>query len=135
ADELTILADAQSIRSDLSHCRTKLLGEAKSIGADLKGLPNSSQNRSLLATFKSDEKRCLNTLKADVSALVKAGASGARAALADGIRVFLDPTNAKARSRLANDLARLRQAGTGPLNKLLSDLASCQATVTGDLKA
>src|SRR2546423_7758880 len=99
ADELQLLGDARSIRADLKKCGSKLSAELRQITADLKGLPNSSQNRALLAKLRMDEHRALYAMKRDANNLVRAGSTGVRRAIADGIAVFFSPGDAAARAK------------------------------------
>ena len=135
ADELKIVADANSIKADVAHCRRTLKLDAQTISADLKRLPNTAPNRSLLTTLKGDVNHQLVTVKADVSALLKAGEADARKAMADGIRVFLNPTNSAPRAKLAADIRKLQTETATPLAKLLGDLSSAKTAIANDLSA
>jgi hypothetical protein len=135
ADELKIVSDARTARSDVFHYTPILIADAKSIAADLKSLANTSQNRSLGAKLKSDATQWFTRLKTEVLSIIHTGEPDARKAVVDGIAVYLNPSNTSARSQLSADLTQLQSVTSGPIAKLLSDAASARTAILSDLTA
>jgi hypothetical protein len=135
ADELKIVSDAGTARSDVFHYAPILIAGAKSIAADLKSLANTSQNRSLGAKLKSDATQWFTRLKTEVLSIIHTGEPDARKAVLDGIAVYVNPSNTSARSRLSADLTHLQSVTSGPITKLLSDAGSARTAILADLTA
>lgn len=135
ADELKIVSDAGTARSDVLHDAPILIADARAIATDLKSLANTSQNRGLGATLKSDVTQWFARLKTEVLNLIHTGEPDARKAVAAGMAVYLNPSNTSARARLSADLTHIESVTSGPIAKLLSDAASARTAVLADLNA
>lgn len=134
-DEANLVADARSVRAAVRQFAPLLQADARAIARDLTGVSNTPANRKLVASLRSDQQKWVATLGSDASKLVQAGQVNARKAVMDGIRALLNPTNAAALSRLANDLSALQAAGSAPLSKLLSDAAAGRTVLVSDVNA
>ena len=135
AAETKLLGDLKTVRADLQHARPALSADLKSLTAELKKLPPSAQNKSLLATLRADENKTVNTIRQDLSAVLRAGAGDARAILGDAIRLFLSPSNSADQKKLAADLGKLQKDTSAPLATLSSDLNTYEAKLSSDLTA
>lgn len=135
ADELKIVSDAGTARSDVLHFAPILIADAKSVAADLKSLANTSQNRSLGTKLKSDATQWFTRLKTEVLTIIHTGEPDVRRAVADGIAVYLNPSNTSARNRLSADLTHLQSVTSGPIAKVLTDAASARTAILADLTA
>lgn len=135
ADELKILADARAVRADVQKFGPSLLAEAKQIRASLKALPATAQNNTLGSRLRADVAAWYGNLKSDVLTLVRTGESAARKSVADGIAVYLSPSNTAARAKLAADLKSLDTATAAPITRILADVASARTAVFNDLNA
>ena len=135
ADETKLLGDARTIRSDVQHFAPLLKTDERVIQNDLRGLPNNATNRTLTGTLRGDVQAGIGKLRRDVGNLIRVGSSDARKAVADGISLFFNPTNASAQSRLAADITRLQNETAAPLAALLTDAAAFQSKITQDLTA
>lgn len=135
ADETRLLGDARTIRAEVSHFGSLLKADSRLIQADLRGLPNTPGNRALVATLRTDVQKGIAKLQKDVATVIRVGSADARRALADGLAVFLNPTNAPALARLAGDITRLTTEAAAPIGTVLADAASFQSTVSHDLTA
>jgi hypothetical protein len=133
ADLLRIVGDGQAIATDVRQSLPTLLADARAISSDLHALPNSVQNQPLVKKLRLDQQSWISTLRADGAAAAHAGSAKARLAIADGIRVFLHPTNLTFIARLGADLLSLGSAVAGPLSTLQSQAASGQAAILADL--
>ena len=134
-DEGRLLGDARSIRADVHHFGSVLKNDSRLIQTDLRGLPGTPANRTLVSTLRADVQKGVAKLQKDVAAVVRVGSADARRAIADGLAVFLNPTNARALARLAGDITRLTTEVATPVATVLADAASFQSTVNHDLTA
>lgn len=134
-DEVQLVSDARSIRSDVQHFGRSLKNDEKVIQSDLRGLPDNATNRGLVGTLRTDVRNGIGKLQRDVANLIRVGSSDARRALADGIALFFNPNNSGAQSRLANDIVRLQNETATPIATVLSDATSFQTKVAQDLTA
>ena len=135
ADETRLLGDARAIRAEVSHFGSLLKSDARTIQADLRGLPNTPANRALTSTLRTDVQKGIARLQKDVSVVIRVGSADARKALADGLAVFLNPTNAAALGRLAGDITRLTTATAAPIATVLADATAFQSQVGQDVSA
>ena len=135
ADELKIVSDANSARTDVLHFAPILVADAKSVAADLKSLSNTAQNRTLGAKLKTDATQAFAHLKSEVLAIIHTGGPVAKKAVIDGLAVFANPSSVAARARLSADLKHLQSVTSGTIAKFLSDAGSARTAILGDLNA
>lgn len=134
-DLVQLRADSLALKASLMHQVPVLHVDGQSLAKDLKGLPNSAQNRPLLGKLRVDEAHSFATLGADVTAMFKLGHGVVGKLVVDAMRFAAHPTDAALRAKLAADVTVIQGAATGLATKFLSDLESCQTTLVGDLNA
>src|SRR5437016_154498 len=78
SDELKIVTDAKSARSDVFHYAPILKTDAKSILKDVRSLANTTQNRTLSSHLTTDATSWFSRLKGDVLTIIRAGGADAR---------------------------------------------------------
>lgn len=135
ADELLLASDVKALHADLKAYGSTYKADVKALGADLKALPKSHQNVLLLNVLKKDQNKCAATLMADFAHLMAVDRPAVNKLTADAFRVFLHPTDATAKAKLAGDITAFQSAGAAPMAQFATDLAACGQTLAADVAA
>ena len=135
ADELAVLSDVKALHADLKAYGSAYKSDVKALHDDLQALPKSPQNMLLLNVLRADQNKCAATLRADFAHLMAVDRPALHKLAADGLRVFMHPTDAAAKATLAADITAFQSAGAAPLATFMTDLAACTTTLSADASA
>jgi hypothetical protein len=135
ADELALAADAKTLHMDLKAYGPIYKADVKALAADLKALPKSPQNQLLLNALRRDQNKCAATLLGDFAHLMAVDRPAVGKLTADAFRVFLHPTDAIAKAKLAADITAFQSASAAPMAQFATDLAACGQTLAADAAA
>jgi hypothetical protein len=132
-DGAQLATDVGGARADVLQYAKTLTGDVRSIAADTRGLPASSEKRGLLNTLRTDGLKSAAVLRADVRSIVTVATSNGKRTIADAIHVFEHPTNLTYIARLASDIIAIGSGLDAPLAKLQSDVAAGRSALLADL--
>lgn len=135
ADELAVAADIKAFHADLKAYGPTYKADVKALKADLEALPKSEQNALLLNVLRADQNKCAATLRADFAHLMAVDRPALHKLRADGLRVFMHPTDAAAKAALAADITAFQSANAAPLATFMADLTACTHTLSTDVAA
>src|SRR6185312_15416538 len=123
------LSDLGAFKSDVAALKASLV---QALAQDVRGLPNSGMNRSLVATVRADELRALSLLKADAAALLHVGGGKVARAISTGTHAATHPSD-KAQSLFSAALTNLQSAKDAIIIRFANDVQNIGAKVSTDV--
>lgn len=133
ADGAQLAADIGAARTDVTQYARALLGDVRTVTADVRNVPASTQKQALLKTLRADENKWASVVRADVQSVVTAAKANGHATVNDAILVFRHPTNLTYIARLASDLAAIGSGLDAPLSQLQTDASAAYTALLGDV--
>ena len=133
ADGTQLATDVGAARADVTQYVTTLKTDVRSVAADLRGLPKSAGNRSLVSALQADESKSVAAVRADVRSIVTVATANGKRTIIDAIHVFTHPTNLAFIARLVSDVVSIGSGLSAPLAKLQADVSSGRAALLTDL--
>lgn len=125
-------SDVAALRASLVQAVPTVMADIQALAQDVRGLPNSGMNHSLVATVRADELRALSLLKADAAALLQVGGGKAARAFSTGAHAAARPTD-KAQALFSAALANLQSAKDAIVIRFANDVQNIGAKVSTDV--
>ena len=128
-------SDGLASLSDLAGCRFTIAADAKAVSREVRKLPHTAQERTLVKAFHKEQSQWLRTLMRDYHKLLSAGISSGRRAVKEGKILINDPSNSVAQAKMLSALQTLQQRGNPPLSALLADMSAVNSSLNASLTA
>jgi hypothetical protein len=132
-DGAQLVTDIQSARANVIHYENTLATDVRTVAADVRSVPASTQRQTLLRAIRTDETKWADTIRADIRSVVTVATANKTATVAAAIRVFHHPTNLTYIAELVADIAKIGSALDAPITKLGSDVTAGRTALVSDL--
>ena len=133
ADGAQLAADVGVARTDVTQYAKALIGDVRTVAADVRNVPASTQKQTLLKTLRTDETKWASVIRADVHSVATAASANGHKTINDAILVFRHPTNLTYIARLASDIAAIGSGLNAPLSQLQTDTSAAYTALLADV--
>ena len=135
ADGLKLETDAKALAAEFKSSVATFKADAAALKVDVKALPKTAANRKLEGAVLRDQAKVLGKLAGGGETLARAAGPAVKRAVAVGVAVLADSSNAAAVAKLRAAVSTIEAKAAVPVTNLITTLEAASATSFTDLTA